>query len=234
MGGLLVLAHLLAGGDRAIGRAVFVGVPFTGGIGFLPDLQNGAAVGLNRSLLSPAAQFSFPSVYTLFPDQEPAAVERGTHGHPTAESTVLVDRDGAPIAIDFFAADDWIREGLGIFAQPSERTAARREFLVHALARAARFRTWLAPVPGAAIATTLLTVTGRGHATLARAVKDGPRAIGGWDFASAPPADGDGRVQASGSLPPSPLVSAQLFSGAEHGALLNDRAVQDAIAAFLD
>ena len=46
---------------------VFAGVPFTGGISFLPDLTTGEPIGLNRRILSPEILGSFPSVYSLFP-----------------------------------------------------------------------------------------------------------------------------------------------------------------------
>jgi Lecithin:cholesterol acyltransferase len=218
MGGLIVLAHLLGEREPAIRRVVFVGVPFAGGVGYLRDMHLGMATGLDRHLLAPPAQFSFASVYGFFP--------LGT--------TRLRDWRGADVPLDLFAAEDWVRGRLGIFADAAADTAANRAFLARALAAAARFRRRLEPPAETALRMPTLVVTGRGRRTPAHVVRGGPRAIRGWDFDSAPPEDGDGRVRASTSTPPAPLPYEQCFTTAEHGDMLTDPAVQARIAAFLE
>ena len=102
MGGLITLAHLLTVGAEHMARVVFVGVPFGGSIAYLRDLHEGVGTGLDRSLLFPRSQFSFPSVYTLF---------------PLGSTNVFRDQMGAAVPVDLFSADDWLRLGLGDLCQ---------------------------------------------------------------------------------------------------------------------
>ncbi len=218
MGGMLALAHLLAAGDAAIRRVVFAGVPFVGGVGYLADMHLGAATGLNRRLLAPPVQLSFASVYSFFP----------------LRPKRLLDRNGEALELEMFDPDTWEREGLGVFAAPDERAKTFRVHLERSLAAGARFRALLESRPPTPIAAKMLVVTGHGRATPTQVVRAGPRAVRGWDFQTAAPVDGDGRVRATASTPPPPLEYDQCFTTAEHGDLLSDPVIQKRVAAFLD
>lgn len=218
MGGLITLAHLLTVGAEHVARVVFVGVPFGGSIDYLRDLHEGVGTGLDRSLLFPRSQFSFPSVYTLF---------------PLGSTTVFRDQMGAAVPVDLFSADDWLRLGLGIFAKSSARNEANQAFLERALARAKEFRLLLQLWHELERDVKMLVVTGHGRPTLAQVVRHGPRAVRGWDFRSAPSEDGDGRVLVSNSTPPPPIRFEQYLTTAKHGDILSNPEVQKIMAAFL-
>lgn len=230
MGGLITLA-VARRGIRAVGPVVYAGVPFTGGVGFLPDLHAGTSTGLNGRILKPSVLFTFPSVYTLFPLKG-----QGLHGSGLAEA------DGAPIAMDFFSAADWKEKKLGAFApgaaesgfpaSASERTA----FLTAALERGRRFRELIAPASDydAKHHPPALVISARNRSALVKALKSGPRSERGWDFQSAPQAPGDGRVSENDATPPRGIAFSRFTSEYEHSALLNDPAVIKAIQAYLD
>lgn len=66
MGGLLT--HLLMKDhSSSVDKVVYVGVPFNPGIGFMTDIDKGAPVGLNKTILSKDAVFSHPSSLALLP-----------------------------------------------------------------------------------------------------------------------------------------------------------------------
>lgn len=217
MGGLIALAHLLSAGDAAIRRVVFAGVPFVGGVGYLADMHLGAATGLNRRLLAPPVQISFASVYSFFP----------------LGGKRLLDRNGDALELEMFDPDTWERHGFGVFGTPDGAAKTFRAHLERGLAAGARFRALLQPLPSTRIAAKIFVVTGHGRVTPTQVVRAGPQAVRGWDFRSAPPVDGDGRVRATASTPPSPLEYDQCFSTAEHGDLLSDPVIQRRVAAFL-
>ncbi len=66
MGGLVTHTYLKTNSEK-IDRVVYVGVPFQPGVGFLPDIDQGSAIGLNKTILSKEAIFSHPSSFTLLP-----------------------------------------------------------------------------------------------------------------------------------------------------------------------
>lgn len=66
MGGLITHAYMKTSPDT-VDRVVYVGVPFQPGPGFLPDIDQGSAVGRNKTILSKEAVFSHPSSFVLLP-----------------------------------------------------------------------------------------------------------------------------------------------------------------------
>lgn len=68
MGGLVTHGYLKTHSQK-VDRIVYVGVPFKPGVGFLPDLNEGSATGLNKTILNKEAIFSHPSSFTLLPHQ---------------------------------------------------------------------------------------------------------------------------------------------------------------------
>jgi pimeloyl-ACP methyl ester carboxylesterase len=200
MGGLITLA-LLNQHPEYFQSVVFAGVPFAGGVGFLPDLHTGIPVGLNRKILSPAVLMTFPSVYALFP----------------LNGTGLITVEGAPIPMDFFSADQWLEKKLGTVDSVSV------PFLSGALARAKKFRQLL--VGKKQSYPPILVVSGRSQPTLVTAIRNGLQSYLGWDFESAPQLPGDGRVAERDSVPPEGVPYRQMFSEKEHSGQLNDPVV---------
>ena len=210
MGGLLTLALLNRRPDL-FQSVVFAGVPFAGGIGFLPDLHSGTAVGLNRKLLAPEVLFTFPSLYTLFP----------------IDGSGLEDAHGHPVNMDFYSVDGWKNNALGIFSEQRDNLADLEGYLTQALTAARSFRGLLRPLEQTY--PPIAVLAGRNFPTLARAMRGGPRSIRGLDFETPPKEPGDGRVRESSALPPSGIPYRIVYSDREHTQLLNDPVVTDLI-----
>lgn len=202
MGGLIALAVLNRRPDLFAG-AVFCGSPIRGGVGFLEDMHCGPAVGLNSRVLDVRTLFSFPSVYTFFPDNGDG----------------LVDRDGGPLPISFFDVADWERLRLGLFAIETI-DPARRAWLQKTLDRARSYRRLLAARPVTYPPVTV--IASQSLATLDTAIQGGPLAIRGWDFKSRPRVPGDGRVRYVSALVPEGIPARVRLSTREHSAILND------------
>lgn len=205
-----VVAHSMGGmvalaclqqGAPTVRKVVFAGTPFAGSPKIFPDLVRGDHAGRNHALLSAEALFTFASAFQLL---------------PPAPDFFAGDRG------DPFSADFWTGHGLGVFADPARRTDAaylaqlRRMLEAHAAWQRVLRE---AAAPGA------LVVVGVGHETVS-----GVRFAGGtFDFDHPPTADGDGTVLATSARPAFPHQ--ELVSHAVHNTLLDDAAVQQAIAA---
>jgi len=220
MGGLISLAALHA--RPALFRGLlFAGVPFGTGVGFLPDMHQGVRTGLNSSLLSVAAHFSFVSPYCFFPT-DPSRSE-------------LQSADGRAIEHDWYDPEHWEREGFSVFHPRSgvRPSAGHRLHLRRALQAARGFRRNLQgredlSYPPVAVLRSSV------HPTIAGLVRGGPESVRNWDSVSVPALPGDGRVRATDSLPP-PECPCQLFETArEHGELLSDLPVVGRALAWLE
>lgn len=210
MGGLIALSVLNRRPELFAG-AVFCGSPIGGGVGFLEDMHCGPRVGLNARLLDVRTLFSFPSVYTFFPESGEG----------------LVDRDGAPLAMDFFDVAAWARMRLGLFAIEAVATAGRA-WLEKTLDRAKRYRCLLEARP--IDYPPITVIASQSRPTLDVAMQNGPLAIRGWDFKSRPRVPGDGRVRYVSALVPDGIPSRVRLSTREHSEILNDVAlIQDAL-----
>lgn len=174
MGGLVTMA-LLTRRPELFQSVVFAGVPFVGGIGFLPDLHEGVSTGLNSRILSPEVLATFPSVYSLFANAPNALVGE---------------------TVDFFDAEEWKRLGLGMFRSGRKAPDGFDLFLAEALRRARLFR---AQIYGKQMKyPPIAVICGKAHPTLRQARKRGDD----WDFDSEPKVPGDGRVQRTHCTPP--------------------------------
>lgn len=213
MGGLVTLA-LLNRHPELFSSVVFAGVPFKGGIGFLPDLHSGTANGLNRRILSQEILASFPSVYCLFPER----------------SDSLMTSNGWPLPTEFFKATQWQERRIGQFRAGHVAETKFVGFFQKALDRAHAFRREL--VAKDIKYPPILVVNGRSFPTLSQAIENGPKSVAGWDFESAPKVPGDGRVQETHSTPPAPIPFELFQSTAEHSELLSDPAVIERIRRF--
>lgn len=213
LGGLIAMA-LLKQRPELVERAVFAGVPFGGGVGFLVDLHGGIPNGLNARILSPEVLFTFPSVYALFPE--------------TGKG--LVDAQGAPIPIDFYNAEDWARLKLGAIAEPGAGPAEMNH-LKRALAQAKKLRTILSQ-PSAKSLPPVLVVLSSQTPTRDRVTREGTKSVKGWDFDSADKKPGDGRITAE-AAEPAGVPHETYETRARHSLLLNDSGVIERIRAFL-
>ena len=202
MGGLVALSVLNRRPDLFAG-AVFCGSPIGGGVGFLEDMHCGPPVGLNSRVLDVRTLFSFPSVYTFFPENGDG----------------LVARDGSPLAMNFFDAADWARLRLGLFALETV-DSGRQAWLQKTLDRARSYRRLLSARPIAYPPVTVIASQSR--PTLDTAMQGGPKSIRGWDFRSRPRVLGDARVRYVSALVPDGIPSRVRLSPREHSEILND------------
>ena len=209
MGGLVTWSCLTQNEAVAlrVKKVVFAGTPFKGGPGIFDDLFIGSSTGLNHALLSREALFTFSSSHQLL----------------SARSDFFVDGSGAAVSLDAFSAHTWITRRWGVFA--GETTQADRVQLQKVLDAHAALHARLAEPPRST--PEVMAVIGNGRATVS-----GVRVTAqGFDFEHPPSADGDGSVLLTSAPPPIPFT--RFDTTAEHVALLNDRDVQRAIAAFL-
>jgi hypothetical protein len=124
---------------------------------------------------------------------------------------------------DWFSVEDWATQKLGIFGATSSGIVSleQRKHLGHALDRAREFKSYfvstdsLSYLPIGVLASEV-------HPTPWTVIRDGPAAIKGWDFVTAPRRNGDERVDFGGAMPPAG-VPYQLFRTSNaHEHLLND------------
>ena len=207
MGGLITRAAL-AENPELFHSVVFAGVPFSGGLGFLPDMHAGEPVGRNERILSPEVYFTFPSVYTLF-----------------QEGSSRIYESGKELPINLYNADDWAKYKLGLFSlelvSPSQAAHLRM-----CLKRGKEFRRLVSLPVSKNI--PVYVVLSKSTPTLATVERNGPKSVRGYDFESRPREPGDGRVREADAFPPG-LKSETLYSEKVHSELLNDAAVMDLV-----
>lgn len=227
MGGLITLA-LWNRRPELVDRAVFVGVPFRGGIGYLDNMYLGTPAGLNGAILSPQTLFSMPSVYSFYPA-----------GQPFESTDSVEDEAGKLLTPNFFDPQAWRENGFGPFA-PQNRSwatgsAEEFAFLSKVLERNLAFRKQLTPAAGATYRTALV-ITSEKHPTLARVRRVSPASgekVPRWDFDAAAKEPGDDSVLARHATPPEPIPRTIFLSDYTHSYLLNDPKVSERIAQFL-
>ena len=210
MGGLITFVALNRRPDL-FHSVLFAGVPFRSTLSFLEDMHAGTATGFNRRILRPQVLFTFASPYSFFPTEPDAAG--------------LVELNGDRIVHDWYSADDWARQKLGIFAtSESDHVGAEQlEHLRRALDRAREFRDLLVfEKEGPIRYPPIAVLASDRHPTLSTAVRGGPVAVRGWDFHTATREPGDGRVEFAKAMPPEGVPYAVHKTAREHGELLND------------
>lgn len=222
MGGLITLS-VMNRRPELFKKVVFAGVPFKGCISFLEDMTHGKPVGLNRSVLSPAVLFTFPSVYSLFP------------GNLRSDLTgSMVDQKKETVPINFFSAKEWHANQLGIYAEQNTYPFSESEtiiFLKNALEAAKAFR--LSMIPEKKNYPPVLVITSNSTPTIAKVKRVMRAGKPIWDFKALPTEPGDGRVTETSSLPPNPIQYETQHSTYDHATLLNDPVVIERIFSFL-
>lgn len=222
MGGLVTLhclRHGPPGAREAVKHVVFAGTPFKGSAGPWDDLFIGNTTARNSALMPASALLTFSSTWQLLgPD-----------------SDFLIDQQVfEPTPLDPFSPDTWVKLGWGVFHDPTLRDnpAYRRQLEARLWARS---EFWAgmgdeAPTDDPPTKWKSLAIIGTGRPTVASWVFTNDRT---FDFDHPGLADGDGTVLTARANPPKPIHSASFETGAEHAVLLNDAAVQSAIAAFI-
>lgn len=210
MGGLLAMAALNSDPSR-FNSVTFAGVPFAGGIGFLPDLEEGTQNGLNGRILNPQILATFISIYSFFP----------LDGHG------LIDKDGQNIAMDFYNPEFWRKEKFTL-VQDKELY----HFLEWALPRAKEFRQKVLTYQPVSKYPSLLIVRGTDFPTLVEAQRSKD---GRWNFKSRQKIPGDERVAAKDAVFPGAETPAyEMFeTHFDHAGLLNDPLVINRIRQFI-
>ena len=218
MGGLVTL-HCLRHGPlaarEAVKHVVFAGTPFKGSASPWDDLFIGNATARNSALMPASALLTFSSTWQLLPP----------------EPDFFVDEQHAAQPVDAFSAETWLQRGWGVFHDASlQGNAAYRGQLEGRLEARRAFWAGMGDEATDAPRFQTLSVIGTGRQTTATWVM---KADGHFDFDHPGLADGDGTVLTERATPPKPIQGAKVETSAEHAVLLNDAAVQTAIAAFI-
>lgn len=205
MGGLITFAALQRRPDL-FQSVLFAGVPFGSSISFLEDMHAGTSTGFNSSILSPKVFFTFASPYCFFPSDP--------------KDSGLIEANGTPIMHDWYSADDWARQKLGIFATGA---ASNEQWthLRHALDHARRFRSEIAYQSSMAY-PPIAILAGNTIPTVTAVMRNGPRAVRGWDSVTAARKQGDNRIDFTRALPPAGVPHHVFKSTRAHGDLLSD------------
>ena len=145
-----------------------------------------------------------------------------------------METNGNPIVHDWYSADDWARQKLGIFgtAGPTGISPAQWTHLRKALDHARRFRNELA-YNASLVYPAIAVLAGETQPTPWTVMRNGPHSVRGWDFASGSRKPGDNRVQSTKALPPSGVPHRVFKSSRSHEELLNDTTQVESILAQL-
>ncbi|RHX80822.1 lecithin--cholesterol acyltransferase [Leptospira yasudae] len=205
-----------------VSKAVFAGVPFRGGIGFMEDLISGVSTGLNPEITSACVVSSFISVYTFFPRE----------GSFDLKDTIQ-DADRKTIPFRFFNASDWEKYELGPYSHEAhcEPPPSLKEFQSR-LDLALAFRNSLEIRKGNKLPPALV-IHAKNRMTMRTLLPEKIPDHWMWDFKNSIRAPGDGRVTFESSIPPDEVAYQSFITEAEHSDLLNDPKVWERIAAFL-
>jgi pimeloyl-ACP methyl ester carboxylesterase len=214
-----VVAHSMGGliGFVALNRrpdlfhsVLFAGVPFGDAISLFEDLHAGTANGFNKRILCPQVMFTFASPYFVFP-LDP-------------NKSRLTDEKGNSIPHDWYSVEDWERQRLGLFGYGKPGiTDQELSHLRNALRRAKEFRSqFVCQKEDSFQYPPIAVLAGNTVPTLSTVVRNGPHAVRGWDFRSAPREPGDRRVIFPEALPPKGVPFTLYESSHVHVVLLND------------
>ena len=254
MGGLMAAYYLRYGtqdpeqavetwaGAAQLSGVALVGVPFKGTMIAFRNSQYGVTIGLNRALLQPTAVASFPATYYLL---------------PAMDTDVLLTRDLQPMTGAIRDGNNWTAYRWGLLQSsplPKDVGAHREAYTSQWLARSKRFSSLvLKPVTAySGPSIPLLSISGRGQATLATGIWDRSQPAGATTvifdermlknaLPQTDPAvlfkDGDGTVTTESAALPSAYAKAFRVTHRQydvgHVDLMTAPAIRDDIIAFL-
>ncbi len=209
-------------GAGQVDNVILMGTPYRGAMLKFRDMLAGETIGLNGSLLDATAHSSFPSSYFLLPAPTEAA---------------FMSLRGEPLPISLYSAWSWRDHAWGLLVYDSvpslQVNNGRLTFVATHLDRAARVSRLVNAPPGRLPPSSLkvLSIVGRGRATLAQASMDYNK----LEFTLFE--DGDGVVTAqSAALPAAYRQAAEtrtVETPAAHRALWNGEDVEEQILRFL-
>jgi len=213
-GGLLTLSVLNRRKDL-FAKAVFVGTPFRGGIGFMEDLIPGIPIAFNETITAPCIVQSFESVFTFFSRNEKWDTKDTLHAF-----------NGEIGKLSYFRAEDWKKFQLGVYSSNSKCTDYKIDRFQSQLDRAFVFRKSLDPVLSKN-APPVYVIHANNRSTI-RTLFGNKTDAGNWnwDFKNAKYAPGDGRVTFESSVPPPGIDYESFLTTGEHSSILNEEAVQ--------
>ena len=203
MGGLITLP-VLNESPEIFHSVVFAGVPFVGGIGFLPDLAEIHPTGLNSRVLSPEVLGTFPSVYSFF---------------PLAKEGFVIDESNRPVEVDFFSPSEWKKYGWGLF-HSSNDSEIKTRFITTALDHARKFRNRLVAAPVHYPPITVVSGTQLPTYISVRRLRS--QSLYRWDFGQPKKCAGDGSVCVVNSKPPKGVPYRSILTEHSHVYLLDD------------
>lgn len=219
-GGLLAMSAINRE-PNLVSKAVFVGVPFSGGVGFLEDLMIGVNTGLNSKIASPCVVQSFESIYSFFP--------RSTSFDTT---DVLITEKNEKIQNHFYDANFWLKYNLGPYAVGSPCANEPVENLQKRLDKALIFKNSLDTKKEIKY-PNVLVVRAENKGTIRRIFGSKMDDSWRWKILEGERVAGDGRVTNENALPPPGIPFSLYVSKAEHSELLNDPKTSKAIIDFL-
>ncbi len=219
-GGLLAMSTLNKN-PELVNKVVFVGTPFSGGVGFLEDLMIGVNTGINSKIVSPCVVQSFESIYSFFPRE---------NSFDTKE--VLFDENRNVIQNKFYDANFWKTYNLGTYSVGSPCANEPISDLQQRLNKALKFKESLDTKKEIKY-PPVLVVRAENKGTIRRVfgrkMNEGWR----WKILEGERVLGDGRVTNENALPPPGIPFSLYVSTAEHSELLNDKETSDAIVEFI-
>jgi hypothetical protein len=204
-----------------ISKVVFVGTPFSGGVGFLEDIMIGVSTGINSKIASPCVVQSFESIYSFFPRE---------NSFDTKE--VLFDENRNVIQNKFYDANFWKTYNLGTYTVGSPCANEPILDLQQRLNKALKFKESLDTKKEIKY-PPVLVVRAENKGTIRRVfgrkMNEGWR----WKVLEGERVAGDGRVTNENALPPPGVPFSLYVSTAEHSELLNDKETSNSILDFI-
>jgi len=219
-GGLLAMSALNKN-PELVSKVVFVGTPFSGGVGFLEDLMIGVNTGINSKIVSPCIVQSFESIYSFFPRE---------NTFDTKE--LLFDENKNVIQNRFYDANFWKTYNLGTYSVGSPCANEPASALQQRLNKALKFKESLDTKKEIKY-PPVLVVRAENRGTIRRVfgrkMNEGWR----WKILEGERVLGDGRVTNENALPPPGIPFSLYVSTAEHSELLNDKETSNSIFEFI-
>jgi pimeloyl-ACP methyl ester carboxylesterase len=219
-GGLLAMSSLNKN-PELVSKVVFVGTPFSGGVGFLEDLMIGVNTGINSKIVSPCVVQTFESIYSFFPRE---------NTFDTKE--LLFDENKNVVQNRFYDANFWKTHNLGTYSVGSPCDNEPISALQQRLNKALKFKESLDTKKEIKY-PPVLVVRAENKGTIRRVfgrkMNEGWR----WKILEGERVPGDGRVTNENALPPPGIPFSLYVSTADHSELLNDKETSNSIVEFI-
>ncbi|MCC5814514.1 MAG: alpha/beta fold hydrolase, partial [Leptospira sp.] len=227
MGGMLSFSTVNKNPDL-VSKAVYVGTPFRGGIGYMRDLLEGVKTGINSRIQSPCVIAKYESVYVFFPRL-----------NTWETKNIVLDKNGKPMEVDFFKAESWDDNSFGFHSHTCKPDEIPNPIeFQRTLTNAKKFRQSLDPsssLKKSPLPSLVISAKNRDTTQAIQLTQDktGAGSKKYWDLDLAEKVPGDGRVTESNSVPPPGFEYKLIYTEYEHSVMLNDSKVQREVLEFL-